>query len=927
MSYRAPVAELRFLLEHVLDAGRLAETERFADVTPDTFEAVLGEAARLAEDVLAPLRRAGDTDGARLEDGAVRTTPGFAEAYRALADGGWVGIAADPGHGGMGLPLTLATGVGEFFGGANLALSLCPLLTQGQIEALEHHAPAEIKALYLPRLVSGAWTGTMNLTEPQAGSDVGAVRTRAEPRGDGSYAVSGQKIFISWGDHDMAENVCHLVLARLPGGPAGTRGLSAFLVPKFIPDADGRPGQRNAVHAISLEHKMGLHGSPTCVMEYDAARGWLIGEAHQGMAAMFTMMNNARLGVGVEGLSQAEAALQQARAFARERRQGRTPDGAEAGIIGHADVRRMLLTMTATVATARSICLDCALSLDMAAATGEDAWAARAAFLTPIAKAFATDAGCEVSALAMQVCGGMGYIEETGIAQFYRDVRVTAIYEGTNGIQAMDLVGRKLADGGSTAHKLIEAAEETAARGRRRPRRPPRRRGAAPRRDHRLDVRRRAERPLRRRGPLPARLRPDARGAVPPARRAGRRRRGRPPRGAGGLPHPPASAAGGGTLRRRHLRRGPALCRGPRVLMPGDGLRYPWPTPPGPGETIGIAPGVLWARLPLPFRPDHLNAYAARRRRRLERRRHRPRHARRARGLGPRCSAGALAGRPVRRVILTHHHPDHVGLAGWFQATGRRALGDAHRLADGAHADPRRAAPAAARRRWPSGAPPAWTRRSTPSARRRGPSTSPTWWRRCRSGSGAIVQGEEIVAGGRRWRVEIGHGHAPEQATLWGLDARSRADRRPDPARHHPESRGLCHASRTPTRSATGSRPAARLATLAHRRPSGAARAPSAVPRPAGAARRSFISHGEARRWTGSSASSRRRGGRASASTSLYGRTIAAGEYGLALAEAVGHLNRLVRDRARASRRVGPDGAWLLAGATKWGLTPPRRSG
>ena len=364
----------------------------------------------------------------------------------------------------MGLPMTLATCVGEMFAGANLALSLAPLLTQGQIEALETHADAALKAVYLPRLVAGDWTGTMNLTEPQAGSDVGAVRTKAEPRGDGSFAVTGEKIFISWGDHDIAENICHLVLARLPNGEPGTKGISLFLVPKFLPDEQGRPGVANTVRAVSLEHKMGLHGSPTCVMAFDAAQGWLVGAEHRGMAAMFTMMNNARLGVGIEGLSQAEAALQAATAFARERRQGTTPSG-ETGIAGHADVRRMLATMAATVATARAICLDCAFSTDMAGATGDPIWAARAAFLTPIAKAFATDAGCEVSETAMQVFGGMGYVEETGVAQYYRDVRVTAIYEGTNGIQAMDLVGRKLADGGAAAQALIDEVAATAAGG------------------------------------------------------------------------------------------------------------------------------------------------------------------------------------------------------------------------------------------------------------------------------------------------------------------------------------------------------------------------------------------------------------------------------------------------------------------------------
>ncbi len=462
MPYRAPVAEMQFLLDRVLDAGRLAETERFAEATRETVEAVLGEAAKLAEEVLAPLRRAGDRDGARLENGVVRTTPGFADAYRALAEGGWVGLAALPESGGMGLPMTLLTCLNEMCSGANLAFALCPLLSQGQIETLEHHAPDEVKAVFLPRLVAGDWTGTMNMTEPQAGSDVGAIRTRAEPLDDGTFAVTGQKIFISWGDHDMAENICHLVLARLPDGGPGTRGISLFLVPKLVPDAAGRPGVANGVRVLSLEHKMGMHGSPTCVMEYDGARGWLIGEPHKGIAAMFTMMNNARLGVGVHGLGQADAAFQAALAFARERKQGRPRGEGEAAIIGHADVRRMLTEMAATVQIARAICLDCALSTDMAAATGEEQWAARAAFLTPIAKAFGTDAGCAVSEAAMQVFGGMGYIEETGVAQFYRDVRVTAIYEGTNGIQAMDMVGRKLADGGAAAQALIEEVEETA---------------------------------------------------------------------------------------------------------------------------------------------------------------------------------------------------------------------------------------------------------------------------------------------------------------------------------------------------------------------------------------------------------------------------------------------------------------------------------
>jgi hypothetical protein len=466
MSYRAPLGEMRFVLEHVVGAGRLAGTERYAEATPETVEAVLTEAGRIAETAFAPLRRAGDLHPARLENGVVRTSPGFAEAYGALAAGGWVGMAADPAHGGMGLPATLLTCVNEMMSGANLALSICPLLTQGQIEALERHASSELQALYLPRLVSGEWTGTMNLTEPQAGTDVGAVRTKAEPNGDGTHAVTGQKIYISFGDHDMAENVCHLVLARLPDAPAGTRGISLFLVPKRIPGPDGRPGVANRVRVISLEHKLGLHGSPTCVMDYDRATGWLVGAPHGGMAAMFTMMNNARLGVGMQGIGVAEAALQAARAYARDRRQGATPDPAEVGILGHADVRRMLGTMEALTATARAIALDCAVAVDMAAATGSADWAARAAFLTPIAKAFGTETGVEVASLGIQVHGGMGYVEETGVAQYLRDVRVTTIYEGTNGVQAMDLVGRKLADGGAAARAVLaEIAASAAAAG------------------------------------------------------------------------------------------------------------------------------------------------------------------------------------------------------------------------------------------------------------------------------------------------------------------------------------------------------------------------------------------------------------------------------------------------------------------------------
>ncbi|MEQ9258965.1 MAG: acyl-CoA dehydrogenase [Roseovarius sp.] len=463
MAYRAPVSEFEFLFEHVVGFAKLAETGRFAEATPETVSAILLEAGRMCEEVLAPLQRQGDLHPARLENGVVRCSPGFDAGYRAIAEGGWVAISASPEHGGMGLPITLATAVNEFMSGACLSLQIAPLMTQGQIEALENHASDEIRALYLPKLVSGAWSGTMNLTEPQAGSDVGALGTRAEPKGDGSYAITGQKIYISWGDNDFTSNVCHLVLARLPDGGPGTKGISLFLVPKFIPGEDGEPGERNGVHTVSLEHKMGLHGSPTAVLQFEGARGWLIGQEHDGMRAMFTMMNNARLGVGVQGIGTAEAATQHALAYAAERRQGRSlVEGGTGTILDHADVRRMLMTMKADTFAARAIALSNAVATDMAHATGQADWATRAAFLTPITKAFGTETGIRVADLGIQVHGGMGYVEETGAAQYARDVRVCAIYEGTNGIQAMDLCGRKLMDGGEAAAALLDEIETRA---------------------------------------------------------------------------------------------------------------------------------------------------------------------------------------------------------------------------------------------------------------------------------------------------------------------------------------------------------------------------------------------------------------------------------------------------------------------------------
>ena len=462
MPYRAPLNEYQFIFDNVVGFSNVAGTEKFEETaSADLVAAILSEAGKLCEEVLAPLQRPGDLQGAVLENGVVRTSPGFAEGYKAIAEGGWTGMSATVENGGMGLPMAVTTAVNEMMGSACLSLQLNPLMTQGQIEALEHHASDELKAIYLPKLISGEWCGTMNLTEPAAGSDVGALSTKAVPNGDGTYAVSGQKIYISWGDNDFAGNICHLVLARLPDGAAGTKGISLFMVPKYIPDENGEPGVANSLRVVSLEHKMGLHGSPTAVMEYDNATGWLVGEPHKGMAAMFTMMNNARLGVGVQGLSVAEGAYQHALTFAKERKQGRSPvEGGTGTIIDHADVRRMLATMKADVFASRSIALACAVAIDIANATGDAGWKARAALLTPINKAFGTDTGIRVAELGVQVHGGMGFIEETGAAQYSRDVRVTAIYEGTNGIQAMDLVGRKMMDGGEAACQLLDEMEK-----------------------------------------------------------------------------------------------------------------------------------------------------------------------------------------------------------------------------------------------------------------------------------------------------------------------------------------------------------------------------------------------------------------------------------------------------------------------------------
>ena len=455
MPYVAPVEEYKFIFDHIVDLAQVTATPKFEDATPDMRDAILTEAGKLCTDVVAPLQRNGDLDPAALENGKVRTSKGFAEGYAAIAEGGWIGMAASTDHGGMGLPFSLATAVNEMMAAGCLSLQLNPLMTQGQIEALEHHASDAIKNLYLPKLISGEWSGTMNLTEPGAGSDVGALVSKAVRNDDGTYAISGQKIYITWGDNDFTKNVCHLVLARLPDGPAGTKGISLFMVPRNIPDADGVPGVANSLKVVSLEHKLGLHGSPTAVMEYDGATGWLIGKEHGGMKAMFTMMNNARVGVGGQGIGVSEGAYQQALAYAMDRKQGKT-------IIEHADVRRMLATMKSETFAARSIMLACSVALDMATATSDADWVARAAFLTPIAKSFGTDVGNEMAATGVQIHGGMGFIEETGAAQWGRDARVTTIYEGTNGIQAMDLVARKMMDGGDAAFRILEEIEKEA---------------------------------------------------------------------------------------------------------------------------------------------------------------------------------------------------------------------------------------------------------------------------------------------------------------------------------------------------------------------------------------------------------------------------------------------------------------------------------
>ncbi len=478
MPYRAPLRDLTFALTEMAGLGALLGEGGFPEVDSDIVQAVLEGAGALAEGVLAPLNRIGDTVGARLENGVVVSPPGFTAAYQAYRDGGWSGLAADPAHGGQGLPGALALAVFEMVSAANMSFGLCPMLSEGAIEALSAHGTERQQRVYLSKLVSGEWTGTMNLTEPQAGSDLSQVRTRAEPDGEGGYRLHGTKIYITWGEHDCADNIVHLVLARLPDAPAGTRGISLFLAPRRLVGEDGALGEANALRCGGLEHKLGIHASPTCTMLFEGARAELVGQPNQGLAHMFTMMNSARLNVGMQGVSIAERAYQQALDFSLERRQGRSPWAVDAETTGGArlfdqpDVRRMLMLSKTKIEAGRALCLSTAVAADLArlAPTPEAREAARLReeLFTPVAKAWCTDMGVEVASTALQVHGGMGFVEETGAAQHYRDARIGPIYEGANGIQAIDLMGRKLAmkggggQDGEAVRRLIADIQPTA---------------------------------------------------------------------------------------------------------------------------------------------------------------------------------------------------------------------------------------------------------------------------------------------------------------------------------------------------------------------------------------------------------------------------------------------------------------------------------
>ena len=470
--YTAPVKDISFVLQHVIGLEHIAKLPGCEDVTADLVVPVLEEISKLASGVLAPLNRPGDLEGSKWNNGVVSTPAGFKDAYRQYREGGWSALAGPAEFGGQGLPHTVAIPVSEIIGSANMAFKLCPLLTGGAVEALSHHGSQPLKEAYLPKMISGEWTGTMNLTEPQAGSDLAQVRSKAIPQADGTYKISGTKIFITWGEHDFTENIIHLVLARIDGAPEGVKGISLFVVPKFMVGADGKLGARNDVKCVSIEHKLGIHASPTCVMMYGeegGAIGHVVGEPNRGLEYMFVMMNAARLGVGLEGVAIAERAYQHALVWARERVQGRpsTPVPASLGdkpksvpIIYHPDVKRMLLTMRAYTEACRALIYWTSSCLDIAEKSTNPAekqmHQALVDLLIPIVKGWSTEAGIEVASLGIQIHGGMGYVEETGAAQYYRDARISTIYEGTTGIQAIDLVGRKVGrEGGQTAQALI----------------------------------------------------------------------------------------------------------------------------------------------------------------------------------------------------------------------------------------------------------------------------------------------------------------------------------------------------------------------------------------------------------------------------------------------------------------------------------------
>ena len=454
-SYSAPTRDIAFTLDTICDLDEIVGLEGFEHVDTEMVDGVLDEAGRFFGEVFAPTNEVGDTVGATFVDGSVATPDEFKDAWSKLREAGWASVTGSMDFGGHGFPKTIGLAVSEMMTSANLAFSLCPMLTGSAITLLDRHGTDELRDIYLEKLITAEWTGTMVLTEPEAGSDVGAVRAKAIPNDDGTYAISGTKIFITWGDHDLADNIIHLVLARTPDAAPGTKGISLFLVPKYLPEADGTPGERNPVETVSIEHKLGIHGSPTCVLSFNEATGYLIGEEQKGMSYMFTMMNQARLEVGLEGLAIAERAYQHAAEYAKDRKQGRAVGATEpSAIIEHADVRRNLLTMKAYTEAMRGLVYDAVAAEDRShsAATEEERQRAaeRLALLTPITKSWCTDRGVEMASIGVQVHGGMGFVEETGAAQFYRDARITPIYEGTNGIQAIDLVMRKLPMGGGS---------------------------------------------------------------------------------------------------------------------------------------------------------------------------------------------------------------------------------------------------------------------------------------------------------------------------------------------------------------------------------------------------------------------------------------------------------------------------------------------